>query len=86
MVLGLSFHLNLSTQSLLESSTIEGDSPVEEDEKGLTVSRVSSIGYLARIWEASTSNPKYVLSPIADKYREGKLKRTLGRELKDPET
>jgi hypothetical protein len=32
------------------------------------------------------SNPKYFLSPIAYKYREGKLKRTLDRELKDLET
>lgn len=35
------------------------------------------------MWEASTSNPKYFLRPIAYKYREGKLKSTCNRELKD---
>jgi hypothetical protein len=30
-----------------------------------------------------TANPKYNQSPIAHKYREGKLKSTLNRELKD---
>ena len=30
-----------------------------------------------------TANPKYFLSPIANEYREGKLKSTLTRELKD---
>jgi hypothetical protein len=34
----------------------------------------------------STSNLKYSLSPIAKEYREGKLKRTLNRELKELET
>ena len=35
------------------------------------------------MWEASTSNPKHFLKPIAHKYREGKLKSTRNRELKD---
>jgi hypothetical protein len=30
-----------------------------------------------------TANPKYNQSPIAQQYREGKLKSTLKRELKD---
>ena len=38
------------------------------------------------IWEASTSNFKYMMSPIENKYREGKLKSTLDRELKALET
>ena len=38
------------------------------------------------MWEASTPNLKYVLSPIANKYREGKLKRTRNRKFKAPET
>ena len=83
---GPPFPLRLLTRSLLERSTIEGDSPLEEDEKGLASPGVLSIGYLAGMWEASTSNSKYVLSPIAYKYSDGKLKRTLNRELKDSET
>ena len=38
------------------------------------------------IWEAFTSNLKYTLSPIANKYNDGKLKRTLNRKFKDSET
>ena len=34
---------------------------------------------------ALTSKTKYVSSPIANQYREGKLKRTLNRESKAPE-
>ncbi len=37
------------------------------------------------IWEAVTSNSKYFPRPIAYEYREGTLKRTLDRELKEPE-
>jgi hypothetical protein len=36
-------------------------------------------------WEALTPKTKYVLNPIANEYREGKLKRTPDREFKDPE-
>ena len=50
------------------------------------VSRVSPLGYEVRIQEASTSNSKNVSSPIAHKYSDGKLKRTLNRESKEPET
>ena len=52
----------------------------------LAVSRVLYLGYDAGTRETLTPNPKYVLSPIANKYHEGKLKRTLYGELKDPET
>ena len=38
-----------------------------------------------RIWGTLTSNAKYVLKPIANKYSDGKLKRTLDRESKDSE-
>ena len=34
-------------------------------------------------WGTLTSKTKYVSSPIANEYREGKLKRTLDREFKD---
>jgi len=37
------------------------------------------------MWETLTSKIKYASKPIANKYREGKLKRTLDRELKDLE-
>ena len=50
------------------------------------VSGVPHTGYCVGTWEASTSNPKYVQSPIANEYSDGKLKRTLDRELKEPET
>jgi hypothetical protein len=36
-------------------------------------------------WGALTSKTKYVSNPIDYQYREGKLKRTLDRELKDSE-
>ena len=49
------------------------------------VSRVLSLGNGAGIKEALTSKTKYVLKPIENKYREGKLKSTLDRESKEPE-
>lgn len=49
------------------------------------VSWVLSLGYGAGRWEALTSKTIYVLSPIAYKYREGMLKRTLEREGKELE-
>jgi hypothetical protein len=51
----------------------------------LEISRVLPLGNGVRIWGTLTSKTKYVSSPIANKYREGKLKRTLDRELKVPE-
>ena len=62
----LSFDPTQSSRSPLEKGTLKGDSPVGKRLRGLVVFRVLSIGYLARMWEASTSNPKYVLSPIAN--------------------
>jgi hypothetical protein len=50
------------------------------------VSRVLPPGYEVGRWGASTSNSKHVLSPIANEYREGKFKRSLSRELTEPET
>jgi hypothetical protein len=49
-------------------------------------SRVPVLGYEPGMRGASTSNAKYVDSPIVYQYREGKLKRTHNRELKEPET
>lgn len=50
------------------------------------ISRVLHLGYDVGTREALTSNSKYVLSPIANKYSDGKFKRTLNRELTEPET
>ena len=83
---GLSFVSRRRTRIFLERKASEGDSPVQIILQGLIVSRVPSLGYVVGIWEPSTSNLKYYLSQIANKYREGKLKRTLNRELKDLET
>lgn len=50
----------------LERATREGESPVEVTGRGdFQDPRVGCIGYCARIWEALTSNPKYVPRPIA---------------------
>ena len=65
-MLELLFRPNFSSRSPLEKGTLKGDSPVGKRRKDLAVFRVLSIGYLARMWEASTSNPKYDLSPIAN--------------------
>ncbi len=48
--------------------------------------RVLRIGICVERRGALTPNIKNVLRPIANEYREGKLKSTLGRELKAPET
>ena len=73
------------TRSLLESNTVQGDSPVEERKKVLEVSRVLLLENEVRIWGALTSKTKHVSKPIENQYREGTLKRTLDREFKDPE-
>ena len=59
-VVWLYFYLNLAIRNFLERNALEGDSPVLETRKILNSSRVASTGYLARKWEASTSNLKYV--------------------------
>ena len=73
-------------RSCLEWHATQGDSPVAVPQQMVESPRVPYLGNGAGIRGASTSNPKYVSSPIADKYREGTLKRTPDREFKDPET
>jgi hypothetical protein len=85
-VFGPPFKSRWETQSCLEWHAIQGDSPVAAPQQIVAVSRVLLPGNGAGMWGASTSNPKYVSSPIEYKYREGKLKRTPDREFKDPET
>ena len=65
VVYGLPFIPRLRSRSLLERSTIEGDSPVDVLRTEVVVSRVLFLGHGAGTWGASTSNPKYVLTPIA---------------------
>ena len=79
-MLGPSFSPRIATLSLLERSAIESDSLVREAMQDVTSSRVLFLGYETGRWELSTSNLKYVLRPIANKYHEGKLKRTHDRE------
>ena len=57
-----------------------------EIKQAVKISRVPFPGYGVGIWEALTSNRKYVSRPIVYEYREGKLKSTHDRELKEPET
>ena len=80
----LTFGLRQITWNSLEKDTVEGDSPVRKVWKDLWVSWVGLVGYQVWIWEASTSNPKYYLSPIVYKYREGKLKSTCKRVWNRP--
>lgn len=49
------------------------------------VSRVLRVDIPVGRWGPVTSNPKYYPRPIAKKYREGKLKSTFSRGLKDSE-
>ncbi len=72
-------------RSFLERNTIQGDSPVEVRQRSEEVSRVPLLGNGAGIRGTLTSKTKYVSNPIANEYREGKLKRTLDRESKVPE-
>ena len=71
------------TRSLLERSTIQGESPVEVNRVVVRVSRVLYLEIGVGIWGALISKTKYVLRPIAYQYREGTLKRTRSRVLKD---
>ena len=61
---GLPLDPNWLRRTLLESRTEEGDSPVIGSQWILTVSGVTSLGYVAWIWEASTSNSKYLVRLI----------------------
>ncbi len=83
---GLPFKPRLETQSVLERTAKQGDSPVAITKQAVEVSRVLLPGNGAGSREALTSNHTYVSRPIAYKYREGKLKRTRDREFKEPET
>ena len=83
---GPSFSPRLASRTFLERKVAEGENPVGKAEKDVKVSRVLPPGYGVGNWEASTSNRKYVESPIVYKYREGTLKRTHNRESKEPET
>ena len=76
----LSFYLISGTWSYLERYAQECDSHVRVTEKILTVSWLLFTGYWIEIWEASTSNLKYNLSPIAKKYSDGMLKSTRDRK------
>lgn len=58
------FILAVARRTSLEREAAEGDSPLAELQRILGVSRVLSIGYLAGMREASTSNPKHVLRLI----------------------
>ncbi len=73
--------------SLLEYSAIEGDSPV----KAVAAEQKSLLPESHCLRVQCKVAGEYLLklnirrSPIAHKYREGKLQRTLKRELKEPE-
>lgn len=86
VVFGPPFTSRWETRSRLEWRAIQGDSPLAAPQQMVASPRVLFLGNGAGIRGASTSNPKYVLSPIAYKYREGTLKRTRDREFKEPET
>ena len=85
-VISASYDPLLGTWILLEWRVLEGDNPVRVTEKGLVITWVTFTGYWTWIWEASTPNIKYILKPIANEYSDGKLKSTLNRKSKDPET
>ena len=86
VVFGPPFTSRWEMRSRLEWHAIQGDSPVAAPQQMVESPRVLYLGNGAGMWGASTSNPKYVSSPIAHKYREGTLKRTHDREFKEPET
>jgi len=61
-----SLHRNSLTRSLLERSVEEGENPVGELENGDSRDLEYRASDIAREWVAFTSNPKYVLRPIAE--------------------
>jgi hypothetical protein len=71
----------------LEKSTNEGESPVCHLQS--SVYGVLSKSHVPRAWSAKGGKFHLKLNiglrPIANKYHEGKMKRTLERELKVPE-
>lgn len=66
----------------LKSWTIEGYSPVEETWLAISISRVPRVGNPLGSRESETPNSKHYMRPIANKYHEGKLKRTRHKESK----
>ena len=71
----------------MEKSTSEGESPVCHLQS--SVYGVLSKSHVPRAWSAKGGKFHLKLNigsrPIANKYHEGKMKRTLERELKVPE-
>ena len=71
----------------MEKSTDEGESPVRHLQPA--VYGVPSKSHVPRAWSAKGGKFHLKLNiglrPIANKYHEGKMKRTLERELKVPE-
>ena len=71
----------------MEKSTSEGESPVRHLQS--SVYGVLSKSHVPRAWSAKGGKFHLKLNigsrPIANKYHEGKMKRTLERELKVPE-
>ena len=71
----------------MEKSTSEGESPVRHLQPA--VYGVPSKSHVPRAWSAKGGKFHLKLNiglrPIANKYHEGKMKRTLERELKVPE-
>ena len=72
---------SLLNRTILERTTMEGDSPVDEKERASgvllsTTGHVKSCGNLG----GPPSKAKYFWPPIVNQYREGKVKRTLRGE------
>jgi hypothetical protein len=69
----------------LEQGIIEGENPVFDSEfaaKGYMSKESSSLGLLLKMGGKPHLKLNTGQRPIANKYREGKMKRTLKRELK----
>ena len=78
-----------SRQSPLEEGSIEGDTPVLDLDIYLTINfffESSCLGLQLKAGGKFHLKLNICARPIANKYREGKMKRTLKRELKVPET
>lgn len=84
---GLPLCPNQDSRSGLGRPAIGGDSPVGEILEGKqVVSRVPALDIGLGMRVAPSSKAKHYLSPIAYKYREGKLKSIPEGRLKEPET
>ena len=73
--------------SLLENSTREGESPVSSEAPRVRLAFIESCSLEVERKMGGNLLLKLniVMRPIANKYREGKVKSTLERELKAPE-